>query len=171
MSLQKLELPAYLIGELYKDMLVEVPVLSDAVAPDKIAEDKMKFLGGNNKNIAFIVNYPDEVFISQSHLDWLGKMLKACQLNLGDIAIINLANNPTTIAEIKKELHSTTIILLGTEPLMIQLPMNFPHFNPQSYNGMVFLCSPPAAELNHETQEAKLLKTKLWAGLQKLFKL
>ena len=98
-------------------------------------------------------------------------MLEACQLNLGDIAIINLANNPATIADIKKELRSSTVILLGIEPIMIQLPLNFPHFNPQPYDGMVFLCTPPASELNQQTHEAKLLKSKLWVSLQKLFKL
>jgi len=220
MSLQNLELPEFVIGELYKDLLVPFPPekqpISNAAKPEPVAsalppataktaskpepiapnstapqptnqpvtsqpasqptnlptnQPPFKHLGGNQKNITFIVHYPNDVFLPQPHLDWLGKLLEACQLNLGDIAILNIAKTPATIAHIKKELRSSTVILLGTEPLSIQLPINFPHFNLQSHDGMTFLCTPPVADLNQNTQEARLAKTKLWVSLQKLFKL
>ena len=60
--------------------------------PQKQPTGKLKYLGGNAKNIAFLVNCPTDVFLPDKHLDWLGKMLTACQLNLGDVAIINIAN-------------------------------------------------------------------------------
>ena len=131
----------------------------------------IKFLGGNKKRIAFIVNCKTDVFLPDTHLDWLGKMLDACKLNLGDVAIANIANNPFTITDIKNELLSTSVILLGTEPFAIQLPLNFPHFNLQSYDGITFLYTPSPDQLNQSTNEAKLLKSKLWVSLQKLFKL
>lgn len=131
----------------------------------------IKFLGGNKKRIAFIVNCATDVFLPDNHLDWLGKMLDACKLNLGDVAIANIANNQFTITDIKNELLSTSVILLGTEPFAIQLPLNFPHFNLQSYDGITFLYTPSPDQLNQPTHEAKLLKSKLWVSLQKLFKL
>ena len=131
----------------------------------------IKFLGGNKKRIAFIVNCKTDVYLPDNHLDWLGKMLDACKLNLGDVAIANIANNKFTIANIKEELQSTNVILLGTEPFAIQLPLNFPHFNLQSYDNMTFLYTPSPDQLNQSTNEAKLLKSKLWVCLQKLFKL
>ena len=134
-------------------------------------QGRIKFLGGNRKKIAFIVNCKTDVFLPDTHLDWLGKMLEACKLNLGDIAIANIAKNEFTISDIKTELQSTTVILLGTEPQAIQLPLNFPHFNLQPYDSMVFLNTPSPDLLNQPTNEAKVLKSKLWVCLQKLFKL
>lgn len=147
--------------------------LSDQSQPATSSEQtkSIKFLGGNKKRIAFIVNCKTDVFLPDTHLDWLGKMLDACKLNLGDVAIANIANNPFTITDIKNELLSTSVILLGTEPFAIQLPLNFPHFNLQSYDGITFLYTPSPDQLNQSTQEAKLLKSKLWVSLQKLFKL
>jgi hypothetical protein len=135
------------------------------------AQRAIKFLGGNKKRIAFIVNCKTDVYLPDNQLDWLGKMLDACKLNLGDVAIANIADNKFTIADIKNELQSTAVILLGTEPFAIQLPLNFPHFNLQSYDNMTFLYTPSPDQLNQPTNEAKLLKSKLWVCLQKLFKL
>ena len=141
--------------------------------PETASQDAtaIKYLGGNKKRIAFIVNCKTDVYLPDTHLDWLGKMLDACKLNLGDVAIANIANNPFTITDIKNELLSNSVILLGTEPFAIQLPLNFPHFNLQSYDGITFLYTPSPDQLNQSTNEAKLLKSKLWVCLQKLFKL
>ncbi|HEY0680398.1 MAG TPA: hypothetical protein VGD17_19080 [Chitinophagaceae bacterium] len=135
------------------------------------AEKRIKYLGGNAKKIAFIVNCATDVYLPEAHLDWLGKMLDACRLNLGDVAIANIAQNQFFISDIKKELQSNAVILLGTEPQAIQLPLNFPYFNLQSYDGIVFLNTPSPDQLNQSTNEAKLLKSKLWVCLQKMFKL
>jgi hypothetical protein len=140
-------------------------------SPTSAPQRTIKYLGGNKKRIAFIVNCKTDVYLPDNHLDWLGKMLDACKLNLGDVAIANIANNKFTIADIKEELQSTAVILLGTEPFAIQLPLNFPHFNLQSYDNMTFLYTPSPDQLNQSTNEAKLLKSKLWVSLQKLFKL
>lgn len=157
-------------------VIVSEPALAD-IAETSTASDApkqaaaIKFLGGNKKRIAFIVNCKNAVFLPDTHLDWLGKMLEACRLNLGDVAIANIAKNQFTIADIKQELFSTTVVLLGTEPSAIQLPLNFPHFNLQPHDGITFLATPPPEQLNQQTQEARLLKSKLWVSLQKLFKL
>lgn len=189
MSLQDIKLSPLVVTELYRDMLVNIdtmpktsPTSAEGVdAPSKIIEplpktetvnaSRIKFLGGNKKRIAFIVNCKTDVFLPDSQLDWLGKMLEACRLNLGDVAIANVAKNQFTIADIKQELFSNTVVLLGAEPAAIQLPLNFPHFNLQYHDGITFLATPPPDQLNKQTPEAKLLKSKLWVSLQKLFKL
>jgi hypothetical protein len=193
MSLKEIQLNPLVITELYRDMLVNIdtvkpvaaatipstePVIKPAEmapvvepAPAVAGTSRIKFLGGNKKRIAFIVNCKTDVFLPDAHLDWLGKMLEACRLNLGDVAIANIAKTQFTIADIKQELFSNTVVLLGTEPSAIQLPLNFPHFNLQSHDGITFLATPPPDQLNKQTPEARLLKSKLWVSLQKLFKL
>ena len=153
-----------------EQVLFQTPV-AKTLPVQETTNARIKFLGGNKKRIAFIVNCTSDVFLPDAQLEWLKKMLEACRLNLGDIAIANSAKNEFTIADIKQELFSTTVILLGAEPSAIQLPINFPHFNLQQHDGIVFLSTPPPAELNQNTTEAKLLKSKLWVSLQKLFKL
>lgn len=191
MSLQDMQLSPLVVTELYRDLLVSIGTdNSIATTPDlspltpeqtitqaqpALAEEtlqtRIRFLGGNKKRIAFIVNCSSDVFLPDAHLDWLGKMLEACHLNLGDVAIANIAKNQFTIADIKQELVSNTIVLLGTEPAAIQLPLNFPHFNLQSHDGITFLSTPPPDQLNQQTAGARLLKSKLWVCLQKLFNL
>lgn len=193
MSFQDIQLTPLAISELYRDVLVNIDTVkpvtavaepipvpaAEQVAKSPEAAPKteaapasgIKFLGGNKKRIAFIVNCKTDVYLPDAHLDWLGKMLEACRLNLGDVAIANIAKNQFTITDIKQELFSNTVVLLGTEPSSIQLPLNFPHFNLQSHNGITFLATPPPDQLNKQTPEAKLLKSKLWVSLQKLFKL
>jgi hypothetical protein len=148
----------------------EAPPKTEPKTPE-IAAARIKFLGGNQKRIAFIVNCKTDVFLPDAQLDWLGKMLEACRLNLGDVAIVNIATKQFTITDIKQELFSNTVVLLGAEPAAIQLPLHFPHFNLQSHDGITFLATPPPDALNQQTAEAKLLKSKLWVSLQKLFKL
>ena len=140
-------------------------------APTDASTTRIKYLGGNQKRIVFIVNSATDVYMPEAHLDWLGKLLEACRLNLGDVAIANVAKNSFSISDIKQELFSNTVILLGAEPSSIQLPINFPHFNLQQHDGITFLATPPPAQLNKSTPEARLLKSKLWVSLQKLFKL
>jgi hypothetical protein len=182
MSLQDIQLSPLAVTELYRDMLVNIDTIPRNVdTPSRAVEavpktetantSRIKFLGGNKKRIAFIVNCKTDVFLPDAQLDWLGKLLEACRLNLGDVAIANIAKNHFTIADIKQELFSNTVVLLGTEPAAIQLPLNFPHFNLQPHDGITFLATPPPDQLNKQTPEAKLLKSKLWVSLQKLFKL
>ena len=154
-------------------VLIDIPVTKTASTDSQTtgANGRIKFLGGNQKRIAFIVNSTTDVYLPDAHLDWLRKMLEACRLNLGDVAIANIAKNTFTITDIKQELFSNTVILLGAEPSSIQLPINFPQFNLHQHDGVTFLATPPPAQLNQSTNEAKLLKSKLWVSLQKLFKL
>ena len=153
-------------------VLLDVPVTKPASNTTPSGSNTgIKYLGGNKKRIAFIVNSATDVYLPDTQLDWLQKMLEACRLNLGDVAIANVAKNDFSISDIKQELFSNTVILLGAEPSAIQLPINFPHFNLQQHDGITFLATPPPGQLNQSTAEAKLLKSKLWVSLQKLFKL
>lgn len=188
--MQHSELSPLAIEELYRNVLVNIqaspgkvpakaqqplelkpPPIEKIPEPVPAAAPGIKFLGGNKKRIAFIVNCKTDVFLPDAQLDWLGKMLEACRLNLGDVAVANIAKQPFTIADIKQELFSHTVVLLGTEPASIQLPLNFPHFNLQAHDGVTFLATPPPDQLNKQTPEARLLKSKLWVSLQKLFNL
>lgn len=169
MSFQNTVLPPSTITELYRNLLVFPTDESKKVPPKKIDEPPVKFLGNNAKNIAIIVNHVTEVFLPEKHLDLISKMLTACKLNLGDVAIINQGTGFTDIEKIKTHLRPRQIILFGVEPVEIKLPLTFPHFKIQPYANTDYLSVPSLDVLNSEGEEGKLLKTKLWVCLKSMF--
>jgi hypothetical protein len=61
--------------------------------------------------------------------------------------------------------------MLGPTPADLELPLHFPMFKVQEHDQCSYLCAPAPAQLNQETQEGKILKTKLWVSLKQLFEL
>jgi hypothetical protein len=179
MSLNDIELPGFIIAGLYKNTLVAgtektiKEIVVEKVAEkivDKPAEQKgYKFLGNNNKKITFIVNANDAVFLPEKHLALITKLLEACKMNIGDVAIVNHFSTPVIINDLKKQLTPETLVLFGVEPTLIKLPISFPQFKTQAYDGCTYLYSPSLTDLEQPTEEGKLLKSKLWVCLRKLF--
>lgn len=128
-----------------------------------------KTLGNNKRQIAIVVNFPNEVFLPETDLQFLTKMISACKLNMADVAIVNHASVQVAIEPLKQQLQPKYVLLFGVEPGAIQLPISFPAFKEQAYAGCTYLFTPPLNELNQENEEAKLLKRKLWDCLKKIF--
>jgi hypothetical protein len=125
-----------------------------------------KALGANEKNILIVVNYNNIVFIPDEELEFLTSILKACKLSLNDVAIVNTNNNPVDgYKEYTKQFTSKIVLLFGVDPLSFGLPINFPEFQVQSLTNTVFLYSPSLSEC----MANKLLKSKLWVSLQRIF--
>ena len=62
---------------------------------------------------------------------------------------------------------SKIVLLFAVEPASFGLPMSFPHFQIQPFAGNSFLFSPSLKELEND----KMLKSKLWVCLKRLFNL
>ena len=174
---EKIILPDFLIADLYKGSLVELDPFKLKEAPkeeEKPVKEpaaiptlgKLRFLGENNKNVIIIVNEPAAVFLMEDDLSFLINILKACQLNLSDIAIINIAKQDVVYEIIKQQLYPENILLFDVEPSTIKLPFLIPAFQLQKFDGCTIMVAPPLPYLNKPTQEGKLLKTKLWMSLK-----
>jgi hypothetical protein len=129
----------------------------------------IKYLGNNRRNITLLVQTPGSPFLPDNQLAFLTRILEACRMTLADVAIVNNAATPVTIAGIKQQLHPTTIFLFGLEPTAIRLPINFPAFRPQDYDGCTYLSAPSLDQLVPNSEESKLLKSKLWVCLKTIF--
>jgi hypothetical protein len=90
-------------------------------------------------------------------------------MTLADVAIVNIATSPVTIGEIRQQLHPATVLLFGVEPTALRLPINFPAFRPQDYDGCTYLSAPGLDHLVPNTEESKLSKSKLWVCLKTIF--
>jgi hypothetical protein len=182
MGLNDLELPDSLIAELYKDSLVmpaaaprfptatAAPQQSSSPAPAS-TPGGYKFLGNNQKKITILVDSPECAFLPDDQLAFLTKMLEACKMNMGDVAIVNQANSRADIAGLKQQLSPASLLLLGPGPEEIRLPIHFPLFKIQAFDQCSFLWMPSLRQFLQPGEEGKLLKTKLWVCLRQLFEL
>jgi hypothetical protein len=181
MSFDKIQLPDFLIADLYKDSLVELESFKEVESvkyEEKIiqkiesqveAPKSIKFLGENRKNITVIVNTDKAAIISDADLTFLSNILKACGFNLGDIAIANKHDQDIQFTSIREQLSANYILLFNVDPFAIGLPFTIPHFQVQPYADATIITAPALAVLNQPTEESRLLKTKLWMSLKRLF--
>ncbi len=181
MSSFNIQLPGVVIAGLYKKNIVQgegKAVEGGIAAPAEIIQPAApvvkptaayKFLGKNQQHVAIIVRSPGEAFLPEPHLQLLTKMLSACKLNLGDVAIVNDASRQVEINQLKDQLFPKQVLLFGISPEETGLPLSFPMFKAQEYAGTTYLYTPSLDELNQETEEGKLLKRKLWDNLKMMF--
>ncbi len=164
MSLDNIQLPGVALQELYKKALVEVK--SKKADEKKSASDALNILGKNLKNIILIVRNNEAAFLTDEELNFLLGILSACKLNMDDVAILNLVKNKNAQYEtISKELNAEKVFLFGVDPGDINLPLAFPHYQPQQFKNQLYLSAPPLSDLQHDKAE----KTKLWTCLKKIF--
>lgn len=183
-SIDNIHLSNLAIGELYGDSLLTSPgklqppptsakpaAPAPAPQPDTASADpaNIKFLGNHRRRITILVHSPESAFLPDDQLSFLTKMLEACRMNIGDVAIINTAAAPVTITALRQQLKPSKILLFGLEPTAIRLPINFPAFRLQSYDDCTYLSAPSLHQLVQPSEESKLLKSKLWLCLKTLF--
>lgn len=128
-----------------------------------------RFLGKNAKHVAIIVYSPSDAYLPDDQLQLLTKMLDACKLNLGDVAIINQASQPVHFTQLAEQLKAQKTLLFGIQPEQIGLPMSFPAYKEQEYAGCTYLLANPLGDMNQPNEEGKSLKGKLWGCLKKMF--
>lgn len=126
------------------------------IIPETAKKDSetVKFLGNNSANILILVNNPDHSFLPENELVFLTKMLSACQLNIGDVAIVNVKN--VSAADAVNELSPDKVIDFGTSPQI-------------SFENGNIVSSVPLKQMLGESPEARQLKVKLWTGLKQMF--
>lgn len=191
MGLNDIQLNSTLLTAFYADALVltdDAPAGAAAIAPtpahsNTATEEPVipaapatparmpsattgSYLGNNGKNISIIVQYPGIPHLPDSTLEFLTRMLQACKLGLGDVAIQNLGDQTSVVGnDITGELASKIVLLFGINPADFGLAINFPEFQVQPLAGITYLYAPPL----EICQNDKLVKSKLWVCLQRIF--
>ncbi len=163
MSIDNLQLPGFLYQSMYKKNLVDLSTVKDL---PKISE--IDFLGGNERNIVFLVNNNQSKFLADKELKFLSGLLAACQLTMADIALVNFfQNNTINYHELTDKLHAKKILIFGIPAASLDLPFTIPFFQVQNFHEQSYLLSPSLEVL----QGTKELKKQLWESLQKIFKI
>lgn len=193
MSFDKINLPDFMLAELYKEGLVvidndinllkktdakpEIPAAKEITAaappqpliPPKPAGASLSYLGSNAKNIAILVNDGAAIHLQDDLLELLSKILEACKLNLADVAIINTFHQQLDDQRLRKELAPSLTVLFGIETTAIELPFSIPDYKVQQFNNCAYIQAPSLEKMRGTSTEARLEKSKLWACLKTHF--
>ena len=177
MSINKIDLSDAIIAELYSNKLItdteknknfnENSNSSSAILnPKNENENRIKFLGNNSKQILIALQYDDISYLPDHDLKFLSGILSACKLSLHDVAIINFKNHAESdYKTFTTPLKSKIVLLFDITPDAFGLPLNFPEFQLQAFDGATYLYAPSLMQIEND----KTLKTKLWTSLKRLF--
>jgi hypothetical protein len=172
MSLNTVRLAPTQLTELYGKHLVETtnplgpanPSLEEPTAAG--GKIDLPCLGNNKKNVLVVVHYQQVVHLPDNELAFLLNLLSACNLGMEDVAVLNIQNAAGFSASFLLDHFNTkTVLLFGITPAEFGLPVSFPEFQVQQFNKAVFLYSPALAVIEPD----KLLKSKLWVCLRRIF--
>lgn len=166
MSIDNIQLPAFVIQDLFQNSLVDLT--GNKIQQLTGTNKELSFFGGNKQHILLLVNNPDTAFVTDEQLTFLSGILNACKLTLEDVGLLNLASYPgISYKKISDAFTPRIVMMFGILPDAIQLPFVMPEFQRQSYNNQVYLAAPTLNELENN----KELKRRLWTVLQQIFSL
>jgi hypothetical protein len=184
MSLNNIQLNPSLLADMYKACLVDTnetvkqsgkkqtvlsaatPTVETGPVAKNVKSPAPKYLGEYKKNILIIVRYDATPYLPDEQLNFLTTVLSACKLNLGDVAIFNIATSrPALYKDLQEKFKSSFTILFGLTPEEFEMPLSFPEFQVQPFNNCTFLHAPVLEALEAD----KVLKSKLWVCLRKMF--
>ncbi len=164
MSLDNIELTAFLIQELYKNSLIEFDAKEQI--EKNLPVSSFNILGNNRRRVIIIVENNETLYLPDNQLNFLLGILSACKLTMEDVAIMNITKNKAvTYKAIDLELKAEKIILFGVSPAQIELPLEFPLYQIQQYNKQTYI----TAAMLPDIQDDKAEKTKLWNCLKQIF--
>lgn len=168
MDFNKLRLPDMAITDLFKNSIIQGIGETDQLLinppslPVKATE--------KSSSILIAVNYPGSDDIAIEQYLFLSTVLNACQLNIKDAVIINMARQALSFADLAL-LSSHTILLFGiNSSLLNPLAESLP-FEVSLVQGIRVLTAPALDEFTTNSAQSRHLKTKLWAGLKEIFTL
>jgi uncharacterized membrane protein len=175
-------LPPFVIASLYKDDLVLINAEKSVVQSPKSKTtptaqpietvDTLKpisYLGNNQKKVTILLEDNSAVHVADESLQFLTAILAACKLNMGDVAIVNTANQNVNYTQIKSELQPSTLLLFNITAASIALPFEVPQYQVQQYDHCTLLFSAPLQAMLVKDESAKTEKGKLWNALKKTF--
>jgi hypothetical protein len=123
------------IAPVVNEQLVSPPQPAAVAAPTpeqviQTVEAEFNYLGKNNKNFLVLVNYTAETHIAGTHLAALQNILKRKELDLDDVAILNVNKYaPVKLAALAAFFAPTRLVIMGKDALpdgIGNLPLNQP---------------------------------------------
>jgi len=163
MSLDNIQLPALVLHDLFKNSLVDLNTDNAVLSPEKAGT--LVFLGGNQHKVAILVCDPEALHLSDQSLNFLLGILSACKLSMADVALLNCYKQTVGYELLEEQLGAEKILLFGIGAEQLSLPLQFPNYQSQKYNGRIYLAAPELPVIEQDKSE----KMKLWNCLKSIF--
>lgn len=113
-----------------------------------------------------IVDKPNIPFLPDGELEFLTKILTACQLSLADVAIVNWNRLPQPDADaLATEFRAREIILFAIAPVLFGLSSSTPMYTVLGLGNRQFAVAPALGEI----EKSREAKQQLWMALKQLF--
>ncbi len=171
MSINNIVLNATLLEGLYNKSLVTIagtaPVTNSLPKEKAPPAKPIACLGKNQQQITIVVAYQDQAFLPDEHLKLLTTILQACNLNMGDVAIVNYEQTPANFEQLKTQLSCKTLLLFGLMPEVIDIPA-MPAFTITRFNECSVMWGNSINDMM-DGAEARVVKSKLWLCLKGYF--
>jgi hypothetical protein len=175
MSINNIVLNATLLEGLYSKSLVTIAGTTavedkktNSLPKEKASPYKpIACLGKNQQQITIVVAYQDQAFLPDEHLKLLTTILQACNLNMGDVAIVNYEQTPANFEQLKTQLSCKTLLLFGLMPKVIDIPA-MPAFTVTRFNECSVMWGNSINDMM-DGAEARVVKSKLWLCLKGYF--
>lgn len=152
-------LPSFLIESLYRNSLI-----MEQSTPKDIQHANTNI---EKRNILVIV-HSSEITLHEKQSVFLQSILKACKIEASNVNIITTGSPQFgDYKQLNSIFGAEKCLLFGIAPSAIQLPMNFPSFQIQSYQNQQYIWAPSLEELEND----KTQKITLWNSLQKIFQI
>lgn len=166
MHFKELRLPETAIAELFKNSLVQDVDKHRhlAVTPPAEPGEPEKSKGP----ILIVVNYPGAGEIPVKQHNFLTNVLKACQLDIKEVTILNMAKQTIVFNDLRL-LMPKCVLLFNIDQALLPLPLEPPPFAVTLIEGISVLSAPGLDSFTATSEQSRQSKTKLWAGLKQIF--
>ena len=166
MSFTELQLPDFVLADLYKDVLVEQKSDHPVKKNEVTTQPQQWFLGDNRKQVTIVVRDKEAVYLRDEWLEFLSSILAACHFNLADVAIINYTKTNCTFSELSEKTAPLFLILFDVTTQEMHLPFIVPHYQVFQHKNCSFLLAPSLQSMLDNTQGEK---RNLWTSLKRMF--
>lgn len=198
MGFQDFRMPASLITEMYKNVLMEEPGAStgDAEIREVVPEEKsvptpkvmaevpakpvpdlpitltsseaLPYLGGNAKQITLLAKGKKVLTESAPETQFLLKILLACGLGMKDIALIDISQIKTGLKELIEVQKPAKLLLFSAEVNAEKIAKEL-CFQIEKLEETQVLYAPGVHDLMKDSADAVQMKKRLWAVLKNFF--
>jgi hypothetical protein len=171
-ELNSLQFSQNQLAELFKDSLVisdktEKKAKSTVYNSQKdiLEAPEIPYKGKNKKGMLWVIQEPGHVYLSDDDFMFLSQILTACNMNMNDIALTNLAQHNFSIQQIVTSLNPNVVLLCGVNTGQLGFQLEDYKIISQQ-NHQYFL-----ADTLSEIRNDKVKKSKLWLALKTLYSL
>ncbi len=161
MDLNKVVFSKEQVSELYGTQLV-ASIGSETIVSGAKDEQRITFKGKNKKNIVWLIEVHDHLFLNDTDFQFLTKVIEACRLNLDDIALVNINDVSNDLELIINQLNPVLLLVSGVS--INKVAFSTPQYNIEQKTDYTLFITDSVEDMRNDAVK----KSKLWVGLKQI---